>query len=142
MVDGIPFSRTKKNINRDFSDGVMMAELIAHYRPKLVELHSYPAASSASKKIVNWNTLNTKVLKKLGLGLGKKEIEDIVNCVPLTIENYLYTVLKKFEAPAEEVNVRQQFRKPQPDMKNKPNLNSSNVNAPRASGQPASPDQK
>lgn len=72
MVDGIPFTRTKKNINRDFSDGVMMAELIFHYRPKTVELHSYPAASSAVKKINNWNTLNTKVLKKLGIGLGKK----------------------------------------------------------------------
>lgn len=87
--------------------------MVAHYRPKIVELHSYPAASSVVKKINNWNTLNTKVLKKLGIGLGKKEIEDIVNCVPLTIESYLYTVLKKFESPAEEVNVRQQFKKPQ-----------------------------
>jgi hypothetical protein len=25
MVDNIPFSRSKKNIGRDFSDGVMMA---------------------------------------------------------------------------------------------------------------------
>ena len=36
MVDSILFSRAKKNINRDFSDGVMMAELIHHYKPKLV----------------------------------------------------------------------------------------------------------
>jgi len=36
MVDSIPFSRAKKNMNRDFSDGVMMAELIHHYRPKMV----------------------------------------------------------------------------------------------------------
>jgi hypothetical protein len=54
MVDGIPFTRSKKNINRDFSDAVMMAELVHHYRPKTVELHSYPAASSVVKKIANW----------------------------------------------------------------------------------------
>lgn len=71
MVDNIPFTRTKKNINRDFSDGVMMAELIHHYRPKAVELNSYPTVSSIDKKRVNWNTLNTKTLKKLGIGLSK-----------------------------------------------------------------------
>lgn len=36
MVDNIPFTRTKKNINRDFSDAVMMAELIQYYKPKAV----------------------------------------------------------------------------------------------------------
>jgi hypothetical protein len=51
MVDSIPFSRPKRNINRDFSDGLMMAELIHHYAPKLVSLHNYPPANSLSKKI-------------------------------------------------------------------------------------------
>lgn len=36
MVDSVPFSRQKKNIARDFSDGLMMAELIHHYYPKKV----------------------------------------------------------------------------------------------------------
>jgi hypothetical protein len=36
MVDGVPFSRQKKNIARDFSDALMMAELIYHYYPKKV----------------------------------------------------------------------------------------------------------
>jgi hypothetical protein len=51
MVDSIPFSRAKKNIHRDFADGVMMAELIHHYTPKLVNLHNYPPANSQAKKI-------------------------------------------------------------------------------------------
>jgi hypothetical protein len=51
MVDTIPFSRAKKNIHRDFSDGVMMAELIFHYNPKLVALHNYPPANSLAKKV-------------------------------------------------------------------------------------------
>ena len=36
MVDSIDFSRTKKNINRDFADAVMMAELIHYYHPKVI----------------------------------------------------------------------------------------------------------
>ena len=51
MVDSIPFSRPKKNINRDFADGLMLAELIHHYSPKLVSVHNYPAANSLGKKI-------------------------------------------------------------------------------------------
>lgn len=85
MVDNISFSRSKKNIGRDFSDGVMMAEVIHHYKPKSVALHNYPAANSFSKKVNNWNTLNNKVLKKLGLSISKSHIDDIVNCVPLAI---------------------------------------------------------
>jgi hypothetical protein len=51
MVDNIPFSRSKKNISRDFSDGVMMAELLYHYNPKIISLHNYPPSNSLSKKI-------------------------------------------------------------------------------------------
>lgn len=40
-VDAIPLSRPKKNIGRDFADGVLMAEIVHHYFPKLVELHNY-----------------------------------------------------------------------------------------------------
>jgi len=38
----------------------------------------------------NWNTLNTKVLKKYQLQLSKREIEDVVNMAPDTIECILY----------------------------------------------------
>ncbi len=72
MVDSVPFSRQKKNIARDFSDGLMMAELIGHYYPKRVELHNYPSTNTVTKKIQNWNTLNNKVLKKMGIALGPK----------------------------------------------------------------------
>jgi hypothetical protein len=51
MVDSIDFSRTKKNINRDFADGVMMAELIHYYNPKIISVHNYPPANSVAKKI-------------------------------------------------------------------------------------------
>lgn len=45
-VDTIPLSRPKKHIGRDFADGVLMAEIVAHFYPKLVEIHNYSPAHS------------------------------------------------------------------------------------------------
>jgi hypothetical protein len=85
-IDAIPLSRPKRNIGRDFSDGVMLAEVISAYFPHLVEIHNYPAANSLKQKIYNWETLNTRVLKKLGFTITRPQIEDIVNCKPGTVE--------------------------------------------------------
>lgn len=54
QVDEVPLSRPKRNIARDFSDGVLVAEIVAHYFPKLVEMHNYPPANSYAQKIYNW----------------------------------------------------------------------------------------
>lgn len=61
-VDEIPLTRPKKIITRDFSDGVLLAEIINHYIPKIVDLHNYSSAHSISQKTYNWNTLNCKFL--------------------------------------------------------------------------------
>ena len=37
---------------------VMLAEIVHHYFPKLVELHNYSNASSVRQKLYNWSTLN------------------------------------------------------------------------------------
>ena len=70
-VDSFQLSRPKKNIARDFSDGLLLAEILKKYVPKLVDLHNYPDCSSTKHKLSNWETLNNKVLKKLGLILKK-----------------------------------------------------------------------
>ena len=97
-VDSIPLSRQKKNISRDFNDAVLFAEMIKyhyprlvdlHHYPRLVDLHNYPSASSTKAKIINWETLNKKVLSKIGLKIGKNEIDDLVRSKPNAIENLL-----------------------------------------------------
>ncbi len=35
-----------------------MAEVVAHFHPKLVEMHNYSAAHSIRQKVYNWQTLN------------------------------------------------------------------------------------
>ena len=91
-VDSIELSRPKKNIARDFSDGVLLAEIIKSYFPRLVDLHNYPSCSNTKHKESNWNVLNNKVLKKLGIKLSKKEINDIIRCEHLAIEHLLQKV--------------------------------------------------
>ncbi|XP_064428941.1 sperm flagellar protein 1 isoform X1 [Mirounga angustirostris] len=57
-VDNIPLSRPKRNLSRDFSDGVLVAEVIKFYFPKMVEMHNYVPANSLQQKLSNWGHLN------------------------------------------------------------------------------------
>jgi len=88
-VDEIPLSRPKRNIARDFSDGVLFAEVVAHYFPRLVDLHNYSAANNTAQKMYNWNTMNQKVFKRLGFSVAKQDFEAIANCQPGAIERLL-----------------------------------------------------
>lgn len=103
-IDAIPLSRPKRNMARDFSDGVMLAEVIAAYFPQLVEVHNYPAANSTKQKIYNHDTLNQKVLKKLNYSLPRSTVEDIVNCKPGVIESVLHTLQIKMAKYREKKN--------------------------------------
>jgi len=94
-IDAIPLSRPKRNIARDFSDGVMLAEVVAVYFPAMVELHNYSPANSVQQKVYNFDTLNARVLKKLGFQITRTTIEDIVNCRPGAIENVLNSLQYK-----------------------------------------------
>ena len=59
-IDEIPLSRQKKNITRDFSDGVMAAEVVHHFIPKQVDVHNYSPANATQQKLENWRTLNSE----------------------------------------------------------------------------------
>jgi hypothetical protein len=96
-VDEIPLTRPKRNISRDFSDGVLMAEIVNHYFPRIVELHNYSQANSVRQKLYNWNTLNTKVFKKIGYQISQKDVNNIVKCQPGSIEKCLFDTKTKLE---------------------------------------------
>lgn len=93
-VDSMQLSRPKKNISRDFSDAVLLAEIIKCHNPKLVELHNYPGTSSTRQKLDNWNTLNTKVLKRIGIKLSQDEMYELASSRQGAIENLLIRVYK------------------------------------------------
>lgn len=88
-IEHIPFSKPKRNIARDFSDGVFMAELLKRYYPRYVDVHNYIPGNSIAKKVDNWSTLNRKVLTKLDMKLGKEVIHQLANSQPGVIEKVL-----------------------------------------------------
>eukprot|EP00936_MAST-01D_sp_MAST-1D-sp1_P002628 g2628.t1 len=94
-VDEVPLSRPKRNIARDFSDGVLVAEMVAHYFPRLVELHNYSSANSAQQKAYNWATLNQKVFRKLGFHVEHAVVQDIVGAKLGAIEGVLVQLRTK-----------------------------------------------
>ena len=104
-IDAIPLSRPKRNIARDFSDGILFAEVIAAYFPHLVELHNYTAANSVKQKISNFETLNTRVLRKLNYTIPRSAIEEIVNGKPGSVENVLNSLQFKMAKYREQKNI-------------------------------------
>lgn len=88
-IDAIPLSRPKRNIARDFSDGVLVAEVIHAYFPNLVDVHNYITSNSVKQKIYNFETLNKKVMKRFGYVIPRELIEDTVTCKPGAIESLL-----------------------------------------------------
>ena len=102
----------------------MLAEVVHHFIPRLVELHNYSAAHSVRQKMYNWQTLNRalplrafcwltastacvhdmcivllciteKALKRLGCQLSPETIDALVNAKPGVIENVLVVLQQK-----------------------------------------------
>ncbi|XP_035427661.1 UPF0687 protein C20orf27 homolog isoform X1 [Cygnus atratus] len=115
-VDAVPLSRPRRNIARDFSDGVLAAELVKFFFPAMVQLHSYVPASSTPQKLANWGHLNRKVLSKLNFSLPDEVIRQVVQCRPGTVEQVLLLLRQKIEekqkqskavpGPEQELGVR------------------------------------
>ncbi|XP_052706164.1 sperm flagellar protein 1-like isoform X3 [Crassostrea angulata] len=110
-VDSIPLSRPKKNIARDFSDGVLVAEIIHYKFPTLVELHNYSPASATDKKLLNWAVLNRKVLSKLNFSLSDEVIREVIAAKPGVIEKVLLMLRLKLERAEWELTKQPQHVK-------------------------------
>ncbi|PRP74300.1 hypothetical protein PROFUN_11802 [Planoprotostelium fungivorum] len=109
-VDDIPLSRSKRNISRDFSDAVLLAEVIKYHFPRMIELHNYSAANSYQQKLYNWSTLHQRVLRKLDIHLHKEEIEGLASGDGGKIERLLRWVQLRCEQRKADNIMRQQER--------------------------------
>nr|XP_029525841.1 sperm flagellar protein 1 [Oncorhynchus nerka] len=96
-IDKIPLSRPKRNITRDFSDGVMAAEVVKYFFPKLVELHNYTPANSIQQKLSNWGTLNRKVFSKLNFHIPEETVKRIVVSTAGVIEPVLCSLRERID---------------------------------------------
>ncbi|XP_021238245.1 sperm flagellar protein 1 isoform X4 [Numida meleagris] len=96
-VDAVPLSRPRRNIARDFSDGVLVAEVVKFFFPAMVQLHSFVPASSTPQKLANWSHLNRKVLSKLNFSVPSEVIRQVVQCRPGVVEQVLLLLRQKIE---------------------------------------------
>ncbi|XP_065596222.1 sperm flagellar protein 1 [Cyrtonyx montezumae] len=102
-VDAVPLSRPRRNITRDFSDGVLVAEVVKFFFPAMVQLHSFVPASSTPQKLANWGHLNRKVLSKLNFSVPAEVIRQVVQCRPGTVEQVLLLLRQKIEEKQRQV---------------------------------------
>jgi hypothetical protein len=113
-IDEQTFSRPKKHLHRDFADGVMMAELIHQFIPKIVELHNYIPANSLPAKKNNWKTLNRKVFSKLDFALSDTLIEFLAlsksGAVELVLKFVYGKIMSILEARARQVEAENESR--------------------------------
>ncbi|XP_035917584.1 sperm flagellar protein 1-like [Anopheles stephensi] len=102
-------SKEIKNINRDLSDGVLVAEILKHLYPKLVELHNYTRCNATRNKLDNWQTLNRKVFRRLNIYLDDDMIGELASGSNGMLEVLLYEVMAKYSL---ETNPRHQLDEP------------------------------
>ncbi|XP_030348220.1 sperm flagellar protein 1 [Strigops habroptila] len=96
-LDTVPLSRPRRDIARDFSDGVLAAEVVKFFFPAMVQLHSYVPASSTAQKLANWGHLNRKVLSKLNCCLAQDVIRQVVQCRPGAAERVLLLLRSRIQ---------------------------------------------
>lgn len=102
-IDRIPLSRAKKRIERDFSDGYCVGEIIKHFLPHLIEMHNLTPANNLQQKLANWGLLNSKVFTRFGLNVPFSITQNISNARPGYIEVFLYNLRYKIEEKLTEM---------------------------------------
>lgn len=135
-VDEIPLSRPRRNIHRDFSDGVMFAEVVQYFLPRLVELHNYIPANSVKQKRQNWQLLWRKVLPRLNIKTSDVNTESVVQGKPGEIEKLLFLVKHRLESTTDSHVVSDSSSNMQ-----EMTPPSSDRHTPPAAGDVSSPDQ-
>ncbi len=123
-IDEINFSRSKKNLNKDFSDGVFIAELIKAHIPSIVDLHNYIPTSNTEQKRSNWLVLNKKVFPKIDLKLTNNEIENLIKGQNNYIEallRQLYGLLKDHKQSNSSLSSKNVNTSDSPKRKRSPN---------------------
>ncbi|XP_070212527.1 sperm flagellar protein 1-like isoform X2 [Littorina saxatilis] len=109
-IDRIPLTRPKKNLAKDFSDGVLVAELIKYYFPRMVDLHNYTPAHSSKQKQENWYLLN-RVLQNLDLDLSEDVIRALSNAKAKVVEKVLMMLRNQIDKGLERHNAIKQRTK-------------------------------
>jgi len=104
----------KKNLTRDFSDGVNFTQIIIKYTgSKILELHNIVPTYFKKQKLENWKIIQTKLKNRTIIKLTDTQINDIVDLKPYAIENVLqslHTILEMEEMSILKTKENSQIR--------------------------------
>ena len=140
-IDQIPLSKPKKRIERDFADGeqnpfivlsivfvmagTLVAEVVRHYLPDLIDMHNYSSSSSSAQKKVNWTTLNKKVFSRIRFDLSEKMLTELCHGKTGQIELLLFNLKSKIN---EELQFREKMGQGQTSSARPSFLSSNHLN--------------
>ncbi|CAF3261486.1 unnamed protein product, partial [Rotaria sp. Silwood2] len=96
-LDTIPLSRPVHNLEVDFSDGILIAEIVAYFFPEYVDLEMFQVARNMSQRTKNWRLLNSDVLPKISLHAPGTLVYDITNGDNRAVELFLLHFREKIE---------------------------------------------
>lgn len=96
-LDTVPLSRPVRNLDTDFSDGILVAEIVAYFFPEYVDLDMFHIAKNMSQRTKNWRLLNSDVLPKLSLHAPGTVVHDITNGDNRAVELFLLHLREKLE---------------------------------------------
>lgn len=89
-IDTFKFPKPKRNLTRDFSDGVFFVELLKQLSTKvIIESHNVTQTNNKNQKRDNWGQIKKRVNLRTKLKITNKEIENIIDLKPYSIENLL-----------------------------------------------------
>jgi hypothetical protein len=96
-LDTIPLSRPVHNLESDFSDGILIAEIIDYFFPEYVELEMFRVARNMSQRTKNWRLLNSDILPKISLHAPGTVVHDITNGDHRAVKLFLLRLREKIE---------------------------------------------
>lgn len=93
-IDTFHFSKPKKNLTRDFSDGVMFFELLKQVCPQqIVEQHNVTPTYNKNQRLNNWKQIQKRINSRSVLTISNQDIEGIITFQPYAIEQLLEKLL-------------------------------------------------
>ena len=96
-LETIPLSRPVQALESDFSDGILIAEIVAYFFPEYVDLEIFQPARNMSQRTKNWRLLNAEVLPKISLHAPGTVVHDMTNGDHRAVELFLLHLREKLE---------------------------------------------
>ncbi|XP_069487543.1 spermatogenesis-associated protein 4 [Ambystoma mexicanum] len=80
-----------KNVRRDFSNGLLIAEIFFWYFQEDIQMHSYENGTSIENKLGNWSQLERFFMKR-DIKISRELIDGTIHCKPGAAELLLQTI--------------------------------------------------